>query len=186
MSTRTLLRTAARRSTAAIGALALGAGGIVLLGGQAQAAGADLTCAVGSQTADYSPALTNTPTQTTASISETYSCTSLLTGVTSGTGSETVSEQASCLLTVAPDVTDTFVYQWNTGQSSTVTFSTTSVVRAVDGTATITSVGSVTAGLGLGSAATRVVVLPSLDLAACASTGIATQTGTAALAILPI
>ncbi|MGW4901404.1 hypothetical protein ACWEO9_12180 [Streptomyces albidoflavus] len=163
--------------------IALVAAGLVLAP-SASAAPIALTCALGSQTTTYSPPITNTPQNTTASINESYGCASPLVGVSSGTGSTSILENASCLLTVQPAGTDTLTYHWNTGQSSTITFNLTNVVRAANGTTTVTSLGSVSSGLGQGSTATRIVVLPALSLTACATTGVSSETGTATLAII--
>lgn len=92
---------------------------------------------------------------------------------------------ANCLVSLTPLGTSTFTYHWNTGQSSTVTFNNTTVVRAANGTSEVTSTGAVTAGLGQGSAVVKVVVLPQPSLTACATTGVESLTGPATLSILP-
>ncbi len=150
----------------------------------AQAASIGLVCAVGSQTATYSPPMTNTTHVSTVRIRENYSCASLLTGISSGQGTASFLEDTSCLLTVQPAVADVITYRWNTGKSSVITFNRTSVARALNGTTTITSVGSVTSGPGQGSAATRVVALPAPNLVACSTFGVSSQTGPATLVIL--
>ncbi|MDP9073974.1 MAG: hypothetical protein M3N98_07335 [Actinomycetota bacterium] len=83
-----------------------------------------------------------------------------------------------------PAVIDVITYRWNTGKSSTITFDRTTVARAADGTTTVTALGTVSKGLAKGSIATRVVVLPAIDLTACATMGLAAQTGTATLEVL--
>ncbi|MET8576548.1 hypothetical protein [Streptomyces sp. NPDC005012] len=163
--------------------LALAASGL-LSASQASAAPVGIVCALGSQSNTYTPPLTNTPQPLTAHVNENYSCTSLLTGVSSASGSATIEFMAGCLLTALPLVSDELTYTWSTGQASTILFNNTTEVRAANGTATITSTGSVTSGLGQGSTATRVVVLPALSLTACATTGVSAQTGTATLAVL--
>ncbi|GAA2118594.1 hypothetical protein GCM10009759_66010 [Kitasatospora saccharophila] len=160
-------------------------GGLLGLSTAAHASPVDITCAVGSQTASYSPAMTNTTQPTSASITENYSCTSLSTAVSSGSTSAVFAEDAGCLLTAQPAHTAVTTYTWDTSATSTITFTVSNVVRAVDGTTTVTSLGSVTAGLGQGSLATRVIVLPALSLTACAGAGVSSQTGTATLSILP-
>ncbi|MGW2277822.1 hypothetical protein [Streptomyces sp. NPDC001770] len=149
----------------------------------ASATPVDITCAVGSQTASYSPPLTNTTQPTLASVTENYSCISLTTGVSSGATSAVFPEDAGCLLVAQPAHTAVTTYTWNTSQTSTITFTLSNVVRALNGTTTVTSLGSVTAGLGQGSLATRVIVLPALSLTACSSTGVASQTGVATLTV---
>ncbi|MEU4742806.1 hypothetical protein AB0G02_20405 [Actinosynnema sp. NPDC023658] len=175
------------RITAAAGAaLGLAAAGVVVVPGSAQAAPVAIVCAVGSQRTDYTPPLTNTTRDTAVSSTENYSCTSLLTGVSSATGTTANGGEQSCLLALVPP-TDTSIrtYQWNTGQSSTIAFFTNTVATLANGTTVITSVGSVSSGLGQGSAVTRVVAQPSLSLTACATTGINTLNGNATLEILP-
>jgi hypothetical protein len=85
---------------------------------------------------------------------------------------------------VQPSITDVITYRWNTGTVSIITFNRTNVVRAVNGTTTITAFGSVTSGYGNGRTATRVVVLPAIDLTACATTGVSAQTGPATVLVL--
>ncbi|GAA3021073.1 hypothetical protein [Streptomyces fulvorobeus] len=175
-----------RAVTATSATLGLGLSGVIAIPTAAQAAPVGIVCAVGSQTTNYSPPLTNAPRQTTAASTENYGCTSLFTGVSSATGTHTATSEQSCLLTVVPPTnTSTRTYTWNTGQSSTITFVSSTVVTAADGTTTITSLGSVTTGLGQGSAAVRVVVQPQLSLTACATTGLNTVNGIATLNILP-
>ncbi|MGW6395296.1 hypothetical protein ACWFR1_33455 [Streptomyces sp. NPDC055103] len=149
----------------------------------AGAAPVDIVCALGSQSNTYTPPMTNTPQLLTAHVSENCSCGSVLTPVSSASGTATIEFTAGCLVTTLPLVSDELTYTWNTGQSSVVLFNNTTEVRAANGTATITSVGTVTAGLGQGSVATRVVVLPALSATACATTGVSAQTGTASLTI---
>jgi hypothetical protein len=144
----------------------------------------DVVCE-GSQTVTYSPPLTNTPQQITTQRNVNLSCTSLLTAISSGNGSSVFPETTSCLLSVTPPNTvSTFTYNWNTGQSSTVTFSSNTVVHAANGTTTVTALGSITSGYGQGALATRVVVSPALSLTACATTGITQQTGITTLTLL--
>lgn len=175
-----------RVAAASAGIFALATGGLLVAPAvPASSSTVGIICAVGSQTATYSPALTNDSKPTHVHITENYDCTSPLTGVSSASGSADIFEDASCLITAQPGLTDIVTYQWNTGQSSIVTYSVTNVVRAANGTTTVTSVGAVTSGLGQGSTATRIVVLPALSLTACSTTGLAAQTGVAELNIAP-
>ncbi|WP_031055962.1 hypothetical protein [Streptomyces ochraceiscleroticus] len=141
-----------------------------------------LTCE-GEQTASYSPAMKNKEQTLTATVAENYDhCASSPDGIRGGEGTASFKEKASCLLTAEPGRTDEIQYIWDAGKkTSTVKFSVTNVVRAGDGTTTVTSVGDVTDGLGAGGKATRVVVLPALDLAACSDDGVPSQKGTATL-----
>ncbi len=143
-----------------------------------------IVCA-GAQTTDYAPPLTNTTRNTKTKSTENFNCSSLA-GVSSATSTHTATSPQSCVLALVPPTnTSTRTYTWNTGQSSTVTFFSSTVATLANGTKVTTSVGTVTAGLGEGSTATRVVTLPSLSLTACATTGIDSLTGPATLEILP-
>lgn len=144
-----------------------------------------VSCLSGQQTVNYSPGMTNEDRSVTASIKETYSC-GTPGSVTSATSSFTARERANCgIAFTAHD--DKATYTWNSPVgSSTIAYRGTRVTRALDGTTTIVSVGSVTHGLGTGEVATRTVVLPQTDLDACnSSQGLTRQVGTATLAILP-
>jgi hypothetical protein len=94
--------------------------------------------------------------------------------VSSGSGSYTVNlPSTSCLASVqSPLSSNTATYHWNNGTSSTITFASSTAVRAADGTVTVTSIGAVTSGLGLGQTATRVTVEPNLNLTACLTDGL--------------
>ncbi|BAJ33310.1 MULTISPECIES: hypothetical protein [Kitasatospora] len=151
-----------------------------------QTAGVDITC-LGSTHVTYDPPITNTEQDTTAHITNNFSCTSLLTAVSSGSLNRTVVQTLSCLLAVTPPTnTATETYSWNTGQSSTATYVSSTAVRAADGTTTVTAVGAITSGLGLGSTVTKAVVIPQLSPTACATTGLSEVNGTASLVILPV
>lgn len=116
-----------------------------------------------------------------------FSCVSSTTAVSSGTSTFSRHREVSCLLALTPPNTVTSdTYHWNTGQTSTVTYDSTTAVRAADGTTTVTAVGEVTDGLGQGSTATEVVVEPQLSPTACATTGLEDTNGTASLVIAPI
>jgi hypothetical protein len=129
--------------------------------------------------------MTNTVQNVAVTSTENFSCTSLLTAVSSGAGSKTSTYSLSCLLALQPpNNTSTHTYAWNTGQSSTVTYTSSTVVVAANNTEVITSLGSVTSGLGQGDLVTRVVVLPSLSLTACSTTGVSATTGVATLEIV--
>ncbi|MGW0931411.1 hypothetical protein [Streptomyces sp. NPDC002644] len=141
----------------------------------------DIVCE-GNETSTYSPPLTNTPQTTGVQSTENYTCSSLLTGVSSGTSSVTISGTYSCVLSLQP-FTATSTYHWNTGQTSTAEYGVT-LARAADGTTTVTAIGTVTAGLGQGAAFTNVIVKPALDLTACSGSGLSQLTGPAVLTML--
>lgn len=175
-----------RVCAAATAVLALVAGS-VLAAPAAHAAGVDIVCAVGSEHVTYDPPLTNTLRTTNVKNEGEFSCTSLTTGVSSGTSTFSVVRDVSCLLALTPPNTVTSqTFVWNTGQSSTVTYPSTTVVRAANGTTVATAVGSITSGYGQGSSVTKVVVQPQLSLTACATTGLEAINGTASLVITPV
>ncbi|MFG3102884.1 hypothetical protein ACGFZL_20535 [Streptomyces sp. NPDC048182] len=172
------------------GVLALACGGLFAGASEAGATGGpvDIDCLVGSQTTSYAPAKTNTPRPTTITTDEHFTCTSLLSGISSGT-SRRVSNQevGGCLLSGRPPFDpQTVKYTWNTGQTSTVTYTVDAVETAAGGTFVVTKTGTVSAGLDSGRLATEVVVVPALDLTACLTTGITSQTGPATLEIAPV
>ncbi|MGV9698693.1 hypothetical protein ACWDTR_23405 [Streptomyces sp. NPDC003470] len=144
-----------------------------------------VVCAAGSHTSAYNPPVINTPRTTTVTSTENFSCTSVLTGVSSGSGTSASTLSLNCLLTVSSPFSATWTYEWNTGETSTITFGLSEAVKAADGTTVVTSTGSVTAGLGQGSLAVKVTVMPQLSLTACATTGVSAVTGPATLTILP-
>ncbi|TRV71726.1 hypothetical protein FKN01_31420 [Streptomyces sp. 130] len=176
-----------RRLTAIASAATLLGGAALLAAPTASAAPAavgDLVC-TGSQTAHFSPPLTNTPTTVTATVQENYNCLSLLSPISSGSGGYTaVRPDNSCLLSLSPLGTSQVTYGWNTGQTSTVTFNNTNVIRAANGTTTTISTGAVTSGYSTGSLVTRELVAPALSLTACATTGVSDSTGVATLTVL--
>ncbi|WP_211589090.1 hypothetical protein, partial [Allorhizocola rhizosphaerae] len=91
---------------------------------------------------------------------------------------------ASCLV-AAGLPTDVFTYRWNTGKTSTVTYTVTTVVRLANGTTNVTSTGPITAGVFQGKTAVREVILPALSITQCLSPpGLTRQTGIATLTFL--
>ncbi|MEU6157845.1 hypothetical protein [Streptomyces sp. NPDC047130] len=175
-----------RAALATVTAGALAAAGPLVAAPSAHASGVDITCLIGTSQATYDPPLSNTTQTLDIGVTETYGCASLNTSVSSGSTAYSATSEADCLLTANSYPGATRTYHWNDGRSSTITFTVSNAVRAVDGTTTVTSVGTVTAGLGVGGTATRVVVQPQLDLSACATTGVSSTTGTATLAVLPV
>ncbi|MGI5466963.1 hypothetical protein [Streptomyces sp. CA-132043] len=170
------------RCTAALLGMTTGA---LFLTPSAHAAPTLLSCE-GKQTASYSPAMTNKEQTLTAGITESYdNCAVAPAGVSGGVGTASFKEDASCLVTAQPGRTDVIEYGWKNGKTSTVAFKVTNVVRAGTGITTVTSVGEVTSGLGAGSKATRVVVLPALDPTACSGAGVTSQQGPATLKFVP-
>ncbi|MFJ6438841.1 hypothetical protein [Streptomyces sp. NPDC091416] len=158
---------------AAAALLALGCS-VALPAGTAHAVPVDITCLTGSRNTVYTPPLTYTPGPTSLQITDHFSCASLLSGVSSGSGSYTVNlPSTSCLASVqSPLSSNTATYHWNNGTSSTISFASSTAVRAANGTVTVTSIGAVTSGLGLGQTVTRVTVEPNLNLTACLTGGL--------------
>ncbi|MFE6338841.1 hypothetical protein ACFVOK_37455 [Streptomyces sp. NPDC057798] len=149
----------------------------------------DITCLIGNRHTHFSPPLTNTPRPTQLDITETLHCTSLSSSVRSGRADYSLSiPQTSCLLSLQDPFTQrTVLYRWNTGQTSTVTFETSTSARAADGSIVITSTGKVTSGLATGQPATRATTEANLGLLACATTGIEeTNSTTHTLVIAPL
>ncbi|MFI9018946.1 hypothetical protein ACIGZI_33465 [Streptomyces griseus] len=177
------------RTVSAVVALGLGATGVLALATPASATPVDITCLTGMRNTAYTPSLTYTPQPTNLQITDNFSCTSLLSGVSSGSGTfSAYAPSSSCLASVQSPLTSiTTTYHWNTGASSTIVFASSTAVRAANGTVTVTSVGTVTAGLGVGQAATRVTVEPNLDLAACLDGGLSeTNSVVNSLVIAPV
>ncbi|MFF5900872.1 hypothetical protein ACFY8O_33805 [Streptomyces argenteolus] len=178
-----------RRVVPAVVALGLGAIGVLTLAAPASATPVDITCLTGTRNTAYTPPLTYTPQPTNLYITDNFSCTSLLSGVSSGSGSfSAYAPSTSCLASVQSPLTSiTTTYHWNTGTSSTIVFASSTAVRAADGTVTVTSIGAVTAGLGAGQTATRVTVEPNLDLTACLDGGLSeTNSVVNSLVIAPV
>ncbi|MEV6265421.1 hypothetical protein AB0M42_32430 [Streptomyces sp. NPDC051784] len=187
---RTSRRRGRRRSlAAAVLALGLGLTGVLASAAPASATPVDITCLTGTRNTAYTPPLTNTPAPTHLQITDHFNCVSLLSGVSSGSGGFSVDvPSTSCLASVqSPLTSNTATYHWNTGVYSTITFASSTAVRAADGTVTVTSIGAVTAGLGIGQLATRITVEPNLNLTACFGDGLSeTNSVLNSLVIAPV
>jgi len=147
----------------------------VMAGISAQPAhAASLLLCEGTETATFNPPLTNTPTLTTVSVTEDLDYCPLG-GVVTGDASGAFQVTASCTTETLAPVTVT--YSWNTGQSSTVSYTESSITRLADGSDLVVAVGTVTAGLDQGEAAENEIVEPVLDLTACSGSGVAQVTG---------
>lgn len=171
--------------TAIVVALTMGAG--IAFVGPAQA-DSPIVC-TGNSPGTYSPPLGPTPTETTVQLTELLgtaddgTCTGPF---TAGSAEATFDETASCLLPPASSLLlsppDVLTYHWNDGQTSTITYTLTSVAF-VGAQTIVTSAGTVTAGYGTGRTATRVKVAARLDVVRCLTTGIATQSAVMTLTI---
>ncbi|WP_033214976.1 hypothetical protein [Kitasatospora phosalacinea] len=141
----------------------------------------DLLLCTGSVTVHYDPPLGAVPRQTSQSVTESLgtsgggTCTGPF---TSGTARTVFDQQVSCLVQGLGDtlVQNVVTYHWQNGQSSTITYPVTLVEHAA-GQEVVTSLGTVTAGYGLGSASTRVAAYPSLDLLSCLGSTVTQQSG---------
>ncbi|MFI6504421.1 hypothetical protein [Nonomuraea typhae] len=139
-------------------------------------------CPTGSQVGTYSPGLTLTPRPVSFTAHGTLAtCVSpshpQLRGASfTSTGMGT----ASC---VAGSVSNTTVYRWNTGQSSTVKGSL-AVNAKPNGTTVLVLIGTVTSGLFQGATVTQTKVLANTELAACATAeGLKTVSGPVSLTV---
>ncbi|RAJ39987.1 hypothetical protein K353_03475 [Kitasatospora sp. SolWspMP-SS2h] len=146
--------------------------------GSSSAAVGDLLCPAGNQTVSFNPGLTTT----SRTVTITYDlrlgvCASLShPEITSGRSSGTVVAPYSCqdLLNTS---TGTQNFTWNTGATSTLSFTRT--VSIVNGQTVITLNGHITSGLFTGDTGVLTVVEPALNLTACQSpTGLTSIAGT--------
>jgi hypothetical protein len=177
-----------RRLAAAAAALTLAAGGVVATGTSAAAEDNDLIVCTGAVTVDYSPALGPLPKLTEQTVTEELgtdgggSCTGPFAG---GTAVTTFEQQVGCLLQGLGDtlVDNVVTYHWQGGQSSTITYSVTTVAHAV-GQLIVTSTGTVTDGYGEGALSERIAVYPDLDVLSCLTSHVDQQTGTITVAII--
>jgi hypothetical protein len=177
-----LLHTTTRRVGAVVAALVLALAGAIFVSGPAQAAGP--TCTASSQ-ATFSPGLQLLPTTQDIAFNAGYSncVTPGHPEITSGVRSGTFTGPRGCLSILPPSASGTFVVTWNTGQTSTVTFTQTG--QDVAGQTVLTATGTVTSGLFLGASFTEVLTQASLDLTACLiPPGVQSQSGVGTLVVL--
>lgn len=142
----------------------------------ADATSATLVHCAGSFTVTYDPPLTNTPRLTEVTFhNDLDSCS--IGPVASGDASGEFSAIRSCTTLDLPPHPATTTFTWNTGASSTIAFSLSTVDRLVNGTTVVTSYGTVTQGFDRGAQAIHTAIQPQLDPIACASAGVAQLTG---------
>ncbi|WP_405657887.1 hypothetical protein OG379_00095 [Streptomyces sp. NBC_01166] len=141
--------------------------GIVATAGSADADSPLVAC-TGSQNSNHSPGVTNVPQTVTVDSVTSYTCVLPLLGSVSHT-EHSVVPGLSCpnLLNTAPGAV---TLHWSDGQSSA--FSFTQNLEAVNGVTTLIRLGSITSGRFAGHTVTETLVGASLNLTACASTGI--------------
>ena len=128
----------------------------------------DVTCLpTSSQTASFSPPLTLTPKPTTVTASTQYGpCTSTsVPGLTSGSRSATIPYPALSCLDLLNSAPLTFTITWNTGQTSTISGSTT--VTTAGAALVVTITGNVTAGLFAGDSVVQTITGPSTAVTLC-------------------
>jgi len=129
----------------------------------------------GTVTASYSPPLTYIAKPTSVSATEDFDyCPSG--GITGGFASAGYDATASCTSVRLLDVSSS-TYYWNSGETSVVTYTTTAIERLVDGSVLVTEQGTVTSGFGQGRAAFYQMILPQLELTACAGAGVSQLKG---------
>jgi hypothetical protein len=130
----------------------------------------------GQFTVTYDPPLTNTPTLTRVTFhNDLHYC--LVGGVTSGDVAGEFTAIRSCTTVDLPPHPATNTSRWNTGASSTIVFSHSTVDSLVTGTTVVDSYGTVTEGFDEGANAVHTAIQPQLDLTACAGNGVAHVTG---------
>lgn len=150
----------------------------------AQAQLLPVICPVGSQTATYNPPLTNQTQNIVANIQGSVGQCIGAQPIISGTYQLTVPFPTSCnnIGTFPPY---SITYNWNTGQSTQVNYTFTSL-NLINGEFILTSTGTVVAGLFQGRTVQSNVVLLQTDLAACSNQGVPTLAGPQTLTIFPV
>lgn len=164
---------------------------VVPFAAPAASAGTALVTCTGQETVSYSPALTNTPRDTTVTIdgnlgalADPGSCVSVGTRVSSVSYHEVFTFPNDSCTTGGINLPGSRVFKWDDGESSTFTFSA-SIVNGV-GTEIVTLTGTITAGRFDGSPAVETIQVPQLDPALCAGSGITSNSAQAELEILPL
>ncbi|OKI99854.1 hypothetical protein AMK19_30425 [Kitasatospora sp. CB01950] len=96
--------------------------------------------------------------------------------ITGSVATGAVMSEQSCTTLGASSPANVQTITWNGAGGGTVATSTVSWQPAqadrVNGNVVVTQIGTVTAGFGSGDGATRVAVIPELQLAACSTTGV--------------
>ncbi|HEU5469858.1 MAG TPA: hypothetical protein VFV67_04340 [Actinophytocola sp.] len=155
--------------------------GVTMLAGPGPAAATvgDLACTV-SSTITYSPGITLTPSNQTVTWSVQYSGCTSTTGATVTTGSRggSITRERSCLA-VEPPLDGTRTITWNDATTSVV--DSTGLAVDAGGQTVYTITGTVISGRFTGDTFLEVVTQSSLNLLACATTGVTSQTGTGAV-----
>jgi hypothetical protein len=151
-------------------------------GPAAQAAVAAVTC-TGTSPITYTPGLTFTARTLTYTETDNFSsCTSSDPALTSGTSTSTTTGPFSCLSPLTIDEDPGYTVTWNNGQSSTFDLTYTDTIAA--GIENVTGTGTVTSGEFTGATGTFVWVYTVPIPLLCLTTGVTSQSGTLAAAIL--
>ncbi|BBD63015.1 hypothetical protein NIES2109_58650 (plasmid) [Nostoc sp. HK-01] len=148
----------------------------------AQAQLLPVICSVGSETASYNPPLTTQTQNTTVSIQGSVGQCIGAQPIISGTYNFTVTFATSCN-NIQSFPAYPITYNWNTGQSSQVSYTFTSL-NLINGQLLLTSTGTVTDGLFKGRTVQRTITLLGTNLTACFNQGLSTLGGPQTLTIL--
>jgi hypothetical protein len=145
----------------------------------------DVTCTPPSTNVNtYTPPLTATPQTVVVNSSGQYSCVSAtVPGLTSGTRSVEVTAPGRSCLDLLAEFTITQTITWNTGQTSTI--SGTSTVAIAGATHVTTMTGTVMAGLFTGDSVLSTTVGPSAPILLC-TLGLGTVSSTTSTLLLSI
>ncbi|WP_328958024.1 hypothetical protein [Kitasatospora purpeofusca] len=141
----------------------------------------DAACPVGAATVNYSPGVTLSPHQTDLTFTGSAApCTSSDPSVTAATFTGSGSGQLGC---VSGAFDATGLVTWNTGATSSVTFSSVVDLRP-SGIPVVVANGPVTSGKFRGDAVTLTIELIPANPLACLTTGGVTQTHGAATILM--
>ncbi|MEU4742645.1 hypothetical protein AB0G02_19580 [Actinosynnema sp. NPDC023658] len=145
----------------------------------------DVSCGPpSSQTNTYSPPLTATPQTVVVNSSARYTCVSAgVPALTSGTRTVEVSSPGRSCLDLLTGFPVTLTITWNTGQTSTLSGSST--VATAGATHVVTMTGTVTAGLFAGDAVVSTAISPSAPILLC-TLGLGTVSSTTSTLLLEI
>lgn len=155
---------------------------------QAQPASATtlLTCA-GNYSITYNPGLTNTPQTVSFTAQTSYTLCLPALGLTGTATAAATLPSIACSQLLNPPNAGTTTINWNTGESSKYTW--TSTAAAVAGAIVTTTNGTITEGKFVGSTIERITISPNIQTLqnACNRAGGLTQeNGTASLTIVGI
>lgn len=152
---------------------------ILAVPGSASGTAGDLACTV-SSTITFSPGITFTPSTQTITWSVSYSGCTSTTGATVTTGGRggSLTRQRGCL-SAQPPWEGSVTIVWD--DSTTSEIDATGEAADVGGQTVYTLIGTVTSGRFAGDTYVETVAQSSLNLLACASTGVTSQTGAGAV-----